>query len=353
MPIGSILISPNINSYYFSDADNNRLNVLGQADFQYQILPFQQRVLYLAKSLMTDPATVEFHNFNSSGGITHFPSLHLCDIGQNVIGGADAILNVAPAYKGHQVIDGNVWTDPFAGGDYPLISSLWNFLWSDLAAFITPDTPLSVYYLMVSVADKIYYSEPIYLRNSKLNDWDWEIGHPNTLQFRIQNKSNKSQNTNVVVSGWFNDWPTNTIPYFPEFVIRAEGYVRQMDMKVVNIGYLAQSYQQLLISGQQIPQQVLKLGELSTGVPYYMLQMITEALLSDQCLINNYWYKIWNPSSQTTPADLWKVKTDDCSPLIFANCPLTLGSYAQQAMVDPVPAPSTRFHDSAFDSFFD
>ena len=346
-----ITISPNFNSYYFSDSTNNGLNVLGQADFQHQILPFQYRTIYFAKSVMSDYVSLQFHIFFSG-----IPTLYLCDRHQNIITGATASLNSAPFYKGLQVVTGNTWDDPFTHYTYGLTSHMYNFQWSDLASYVTANTPLSVYYLMFEQVTggetSQIFSEPILLYNSTFDNWGNQDGQRNTLSFTAQYNANRAANTNVVVAGWYNDYPTSTQPYFPTFYTRCEGYVLPIDPKAVNFGYYMQNYIQNFQFGQQVPQKILKLGELSPGIPDYMLQIITEFLLSDQIIINGTWYKTVNQSSNTSPSDLWKSKRDDVSALLYANTVLSLGSLSQQAMVSPVPVPTGGIYDATFDATF-
>lgn len=337
-----------MSSYYFSTAINNGLNVLGNADFQHQILPFQARPIYLAKSIMTDNVTILFHTYDD-----HTPTLHLCDNHQNIITGADSILNAAPVFKGKQTIIGNTYTPPFTTTAYGLDSSLWNFNWTALSAY-TIGFPW--YYLQININGQILFSEPIYLQPSKYDVWQNQIGIPNTLMFSAQWFANKSQETNVVVSGWYNDYPTNTIPYNPVFYVRCEGYILEDDPLLIAIGYLRQQYEMNFITGQQVVRQVLKIGELGIGIPRYTQQMIAEMMISDRVCIHpdglNYQYKIWAPDAQTTPTALWKSKNDDNYPLIYSTLPITLGSNAQLAMVTPSPTPPARIFTDVFDLTF-
>ncbi len=344
-----ISISPNYNTYYFSMATNNRLNILNQSDFAHQILPFQFRSQYYAKAVMTDPVSLQFHTYYSGT-----PTLYLCDRHQNIITGATSLLNSAPIYKGLNVFPGNVWQDPFTLTDYGLTTTMFSFLWSDLSSYVTPD--VNFFYLMFEQIDggktEQIFSEPILLNSSKFDYWGNQIGQQNTLSFAAQYKSNRAGNTNVGIESWFNDYPTNLQPYFPTFYCRYEGFILPIDMKAVNFGYYMQNYIQNFQYGQQVPQRILKLGELSPGVPDYALQAVTEFLFADQLLINGTWYKTINQSSNTTPADIWKSKRDDISPLLYANTVLSLGSLSQQAMVTPLPVPTTRIFTDVFNTVF-
>lgn len=344
-----ILVSGWYNSCWFTEAINNRLNVITQSDFQHQILPFQQRVNYFQKSITSDLISLQFHINNGYTAL-----LYVTDIRQKVVAAID--LNAAPTVKGVQVITGNDYIDPFTSVVTPLRTWQWAFNWVDFIADLVPDKPDSIYYIKLVVndgsTDKEYYSEPILLRTSVLDYWDWEIGIRNTIYIEAQYNSNRAQNTNVVVGGWFSDFGAGPVPWVFQTAQRVEGYVLPMDMKAVNLGYLQQNYNQLFISGQQVPMRVLKIGELSTGIPDYLLQMVTELLLADTFFINGTWYKISGGSSQAAPADMWKSKRDDNYPLLYANTVITLGDIRQQAMKTPPLLLPDRVFTGEFDDTF-
>ena len=268
-------------------------------------------------------------------------------------------MNAAPIYKGSQVITGDVFPGLYGGGPAALKTTHWNFNLST-SPFSGVIIPGNIYYLQIvisasgGVTDTLF-SEPFYVYGSDYDYWGNQSLLRNSLFFNSKYKANRAANTNVVVSGWFSDAPTNTVPYSPSFTTRCEGYLIPSDMKLINIGYLQQQYQQNFITGQQVPQRVLKIGELSRGIPDYMLEKITEFLIADTCSITQdsstyFEYKLWNPSAQTSPTDFWKTKRDDNHPLITATAPLTLGSLAQQFLITPIATPPGRYHDASHDS---
>ena len=359
MAISSILISPNINTFYFSEAVNNGLNVLGQGDYQSQILQWQNRPQYLQKCLMDDTVTLQFHFFDSVGPT--LPILHLCDRWQNVITAADATLAAAPILKGLQSISGNTYTAD--GATYNLASIMWSFKFSGLSSWVTPDTPTDFYYIKLNVNAKEYFSEPIRIRTAKFDNYGNNVAFPNTLLFNSTYAANRAGNTKVVVSGWFNNYPTNSVPFNPNFYTRVEGSIMQDDPNLIAFEYLIQNYDANFISGQQIERQILMLGIASTGVPNYMLKMITEFMMADKTSVTMgafnrfgtplyYQYKIYNPNTGTTPATVWKVQREEGYPLLTATLPLTLGSSNQNAIVDPVPVPSSHIFTSVFTDVF-
>ena len=356
MLISSIVISPNLNTFYFSEAINNGLNVLNQADYQSQILQFQNRPNYFQKCTLTDPISLQFHTYFSGTSI-----LQLCDRWQNVISGADATLAAAPIWKGRQVVAGNAYE--YEGGSYGLTTTMWTFTFNDLLAYITPDTPTDWYYFKLTVYDKEFYSEPIIVRSDKFDKWGNNVAFPNTLLFNSTLVCNRAGNTNAVVSGWYNDYPTNTQPFIPNFYTRCEAALVPDSPDLIAIEYLMQNYDANFIYGQQYQKKVLSLGIASIGVPEYILQMITEFMLADKTSITMgiinvhgnslyYQYKLFAPESTTSPKAIWKTDRKDTYPLIRATLPIVLGSMSQTAMIDPVPTPSAHVFNSVFNSVF-
>lgn len=343
-----IVLSPAFNSLYFSEATNNGLNVLGQADFRHQIQPTQFPVNYFEKAVTTDLISLQFH---INQGYT--PTLYITDKNQKVIAAITATLNAAPFNKGAQTVTGNTYANPLTGVSTPLATFQWAFTFNDfIGSLTTPD----YYYVKLVVndgsTDKEYYSEMIFLNTSQKDYYDWETGQLNTIYFQGQYNSNRAQNTNVISGGWFNDFPTNTQPWVFQSAQRWEGKVDVIDMKAVNIGYLQQNYNQLFVTGQQVPMRMLSVGVNSLGIPDYGLQMVTEMILADRFFINGTWYKISNAGGGTAPNDLWKSSRDEVFPLLSANTVITLGDIRQQAMVTPTPTPGTRIYNGVFNGVF-
>ncbi len=350
---------PRPSSMYFSDAVNNNLNVLSQADLAHQqgqhMATYGMANTYLQKWVNSDPITIQMISNCSGSGLLE---ITLCDNYQNEItsGGITTALNIAPIFKGVQLISGDTFPGVYGiGAGIPLYRFMWNFI---LSTYTIPASPF--YYIKIRISDGItadvMFSEPFILYPATLDQWGNLANLRSSLLFTSQYKANRSQNTNIVVSGWWNDYPTNTQPYFPVFNQRFEGFILPDDPLAINQGYLMQQYQQSApIAAQQIPRMILKLGEASLGVPQYALEMITEALLADTLSITNYaplyyGYKLWNPSGQSTPTGFWKTKRDDSYPLLYASAPLTLGELSQQFMITPTPVPAGRYHDASHDS---
>lgn len=305
---------------------------------------------------MNDPISLQFHTYYSANSV-----LHLCDRWQNVITAADATLAAAPIWKGRQVVSGNTYESE--GASYGLTTTMWNFTFNDLSAWVTPDTPTDFYYFKLVVFDKEYFSEPILLRTARFDNYGNNVAFPNTLLFNSSYNANRAGNTNVVVSGWYSNYPTNTVPYTPKFYTRVEGAIMEDDPNLIAFEYLIQNYDANFISGQQIRRQILMLGVASIGVPNYMLQMITEFMMADKTSITMgaanrygvplyYQYKLYNPNTSTTPNAIWKINRIDGYPLITGTLPLVLGSSNQNAMIDPVPVPSAHIYNSVYSDVY-
>lgn len=228
-----------------------------------------------------------------------------------------------------------VYTNPVTGAMTELMSSLWAFSFEDLAG-IVPDG--GVYYLRldnaIPSADTIqYYSEPLLVSNT----------HPDTILVQFTYNTNVAAK-NVVINEWFS---RDGSAYGPVFGIRAEGYVlpSKSGPKGINIGYFQQGYNPIQIKTQQKRFFDLHLGDISLGVPWYMLEMVTEALMADNVAIindadtNAYSYVLYNSGSGGSLTDIWKVKGSDVNPLLHASCNLMQRSDMQAAFVTPTPVP--------------
>lgn len=335
MPI-FITIRASTNSVYISDP--NGQPVLGQAPYGMQLQDWQFFQPYTQKALYTDEILIMVHTQPGTNCLAY-----ICDEQQHVIAGID--LTAPPYFKGKQTIPGNNDINPFDGTITALTTYLYAFKFGDFPGVITAD---GTYYIQVSnysgISNSVtFYSEPIYLRSE----------HPNTSLWQCSFNSNVSDNTNVVVSGWYNDYPTNSIGYSPIFTVRCETYILPIDPKVINIGYLKQSYDQVQINGRFKRMKTLKVGEISIGIPDYMLEILTAFLLSDNLWIDGIPYVVFNPSAQTALSDIWKSKRDENIMLLKASTVIMEKYEAQGAMRTPTPTFPTRFHEAEFESQFD
>ena len=342
----NIAIFPKCNSVSMTPAIPN-FNVLGQAPYADTIQDWQYPLPYSQKINFDDQLSIQVHVANPVALITYAnPKLYVCDYQKNVIGTID--LNTTPILKGYQVLPYNNYIEPNTGALYPLLSAMWSFKFSDLdfvgdyggiyyLELVTQDYPTARTNTLTS-----FFSEPLFVDTS----------HQFTKQFQFSYNTNNSLK-NIVVSGWFDDYPTNANPYSPIFSQRSEAYINKFSPKVVNIGYDQQQYQAKQIKTQQIRSWKLLVGEISLGIPYYLLEMLTEALLADNVTIDGYSYILDSKTHNTTPSDLWKMRDADVVPLVFGECALMERYNSQSALVTPTPSAYGRIFTSEFDTTFD
>ncbi len=341
----AIAIFPLSNSVAFSPASNNGLTVLRQDNYANCIQGWQTQLPYVQKVVNTDLLTIMVHTQETQNA--NVASLLVCDQNKQVV----AVVNF-PYLKGR--LGGlTTFTDPVTGATVGMLSSLWAFRFSDLAGDI-PDG--GVYYLRVDNAleDGVtvvqYYSEPLLVSNT----------HPDTLLFQFTYNTNNAAK-NILIGQWQDGFPGPYPPYGITFGIRAEGYIlpSMSGPKGINIGYFQQGYNPVQIKTQQKRFFDLHLGDVSLGVPWYMLEMVTEALMADNVAImrdgdsNAYPYVLYNGGSSDSLTDIWKVKGSDVNPLLYASCNLMQRSDDQNAFVTPTPVPiGGRVFDGTFDGVF-
>lgn len=359
------------NTLYISDQEG--LPVLGQSPYGvHGIQRWQFPAKYYQKLLFSDNIVIQMHtqyavSLSGTSYVCPAPKLYLCDyydpntgsfhvVGatvNNTTSGSSINLNAAPYLKGAQLILGNDYIDPYSGSVDPLKSYMWAFNFEDLS-LDTPGNEGAVFYLLFdNISYETYptevhqylFSEPFMVRESKLN-------YSPTLYIESGYNANVSSDKNVVITNWYNDYPTNTEVYSPVFTKRVEGYIIDFDPKAVNVGYLQQMYDQQQVFTQQKRMKILKVGELSLGIPPYLLEMVTTAILSDMWTVDRYSYICFNPSSQNTLSDMWKTQRDDNRTLLFANTPIMERYSAQGAIVSPTPNMFGRIFTGEFDDVF-
>lgn len=341
-------------SIAFSPAIPTGLNVVGQASYSQvnaSRRSWQNGTPYSQKALFTDNILIQVHTQLYTGASGNYPKLYLCDGYGSVISGID--LNSAPYLKSVQHVPGNSYVDPFTGVSVPLNTTTWVFNFADFPMQI-PQTGYKYYFLrmdnVISSGDPTIsnYSEPILV----------SANHDTTMLFQFNYNTNIAKK-NIIVSGLYDDFPTNSVTYTPTFALRCEGYIKDMASKVINIGYAQQGWEQRQIMTDQKIMFELRAGEGRLGIPYYMLRKLTEAVLSDfWAVINNgdtaaYSYIVFNNGSSTALTDLWKIKESEGLPLIFANCILQERDESQQALVSPPTDYFARIHDGTYDPTYD
>lgn len=344
----NVALFPDCNSVPFSPDEPTFPGLVTQDSYANTIQDWQAELPYLVKVGMTDTVNVLVHtNFFSFFPI-YSPTLSILDKYKNVISTIN--LNIAPYWKGWQFIGTNILVNPYNKTDIiPLQTNLWSFSFADLML------EEGTYYLQLrnnnqfdSANYQYYTSEPMSVMNS--------FDDTNLISFTYNTNNFKK---NIIITGWFQDYPTNTSPFNPVFSQRIEGYMIPIPPKVINIGYQQQLYQQLQIQTQQLQFWKLTVGEVSIGIPFVMLTLITEALLADIVYINiqpntnaGYLIIIYNPQGSSQTADLWKVKTADLNPLLFGEIVVMTKYNSQRAFITPGPPVSGRLHGPEFNNLF-
>ena len=361
-----ITLFPSINSVYMSDPTG--LKVLGQSPYgvygiQNWMYPaqYQSKVCFSDEMNFTvhiqgdDPSHQNSHAFfylldyydpitgnYRIAGTTNYQFVGSATYNSPTVGAID--LNTAPYLKGIQQIVGNNYNNPLSTDNgTPLKSYMWSFSFSDLGI-----STAGTYYLMMM--NKLHliapntdtytptFSEPMQVKSV------W----PNTLLFQSQFATNKADNWNLVVTGWFNDYPANTQTYTPVFLNRCEGYIIDKDPKAIQVGYMQQSWQQLQTFAKLVRMKSLQVGELSTGIPPHILEGVTAQVLADTYYINGYPYINYNTSNSTQLGDLWKSRRpNDAYPLLYATTQIMEKYQGQGAIVTPPPPVPTRYFDPA------
>lgn len=342
--MATITLFPPSTSVAFYPAIPSGLNVLGQASYLQTIQNWQATIPYWQKIASDDELAILVHTQASLATPITNPKLYICDQYLNEISAID--LSLAPYNKGTQFVSANTIINPYTQSLNYLLSTLWVFKFSDFTADLGDS---DFYYLRLdnynqdtATVATVCYSEPLLVRAT----------HDNTLKFDFNYNTSNAQK-NALISGWYDDYPTNTIPYSPVFSQRCEGYIYPLDIKALNIGYLQQSYLQNQLRTLQQRTWTLKLGEISTGIPDYMLEKVTEVMLADNVTIDGYPYILYNPSSSSNLADLWKVRgAGDAAPLRYAATAIMEKTDAQKALFDPVPYSFGGIFTGVFDGTF-
>jgi len=353
-----ITLLPPINSVYISDPTG--LPVLGQSAYGvYGIQSWMYAAKYQSKICLDDPLNITAHVQGDTVGFQNSDAkLYLCDYYDPISGdyrvygasiynttaGSSIDLNVAPFFKGKQQIAGNNYINPLSDDDgIRLKTFMWAFSFTDLG-ISSADT----YYLLL--VNKLHldrlstdtftpcFSEPMNVRAS------W----PDTLLFQSQFATNKSGRKNVVVTGWFNDYPANTQTFTPIFCNRCEGYVIADDPNVILAGYPQQMWNTIQTYSEQVRAKTLAIGELSIGIPPHMLEAITAQVLADTFYINTYPYILPINATSTQKSKLWKSRRPNAAyPLFYAGTALEEVNAGQMAIVTPPPPIPTRYFSPA------
>ena len=289
-----------------------------------QVQDWQDKsLLYNQKFMMDDTITIMMHTSVSDpyNPATDNPKLYLCDANGKVLTAYTTALASAPIYKGYQFIAGNNYLSD-SGSVTPLVTSLWMFSFTDLGITIG-----GIYYLKLvtftnpATIAQVLYSEPILVSNMALE----------TRLFEYKYNSNSAIN-NFVLGGWYDDYPTNTMPTQVYFNLRVEAFKTALDSKALLIGYKQQSYNPVQINTILKRAWTLHIGDISLGVPEYMIEKVGYAITADKWIFDGYGYILPFDGSSTQLTDLFKIQETDVNPLRTATVPIQEQSDSQRAL---------------------
>lgn len=346
----SLLQEAAANSVKFNQKEWNGLSYMGQAAYFNTFQDFQSDIStqpYVQKVTFDDVLTFQMHvpvgppfDLDPGWGISFPPKLYICDQYGNQL---TPDLNVAPYFKG-VLSNGNTDTDLISGAVTTLQDATWAFSFGTFFAYIANTVP-AIYFLRLdeyslnadnTTGDLVsYFSEPILV-----NKW-----HANTQIFISSYNTNNKQ-YEVVAGGWFNDWPANTVAYNLSFGVRAESYCipSRTGPKGVNIGYKQGQYRQVQNqTNMLLPIYDLHIGEVSLGVPWYMVDKLSACIYADNFALltmgdtKPFGFIVYNDNSGSSPADIWKMSGGDVDNLFRAS--VVLQQLQSRGLYSPLTPP--------------
>lgn len=315
------------NSIKFFDINSepNSVNNFGQFQWGYEnsLMDWQTEKPYQQKATFEDTQTLEIHIQDNGLGV-FAPELYLYDINDEVV----AYLSVPPYLKGVQQNTNNKYTpivDGVAGTPIQLNSALFQFQFQQ---FLTAATDSGIYYLKLinigafGLAQREYKSEPIMVYDH----------HPNTVVIKAKNNTNRaSQNT--LVDNWTD---LTDVPYF---YMRVEGMINQYKPKGTYIGFLQQAYEAVQLNAQNYRTYIFKLGDISMGIPAYVLEAVSELLIMDYFEIDGKPLIYDLDGTDSAPKISWKVTDPEASQLQWAEWGVRDRYNSQNAYYEQVPLP--------------
>lgn len=237
-----------------------------EASLQDSLLCWQQQNTYAQKKIFPELCTVMVHTQAWTGAALPYPDLDVLNSRMETI----ANLSVTPFTAGAQQVSGNVDYDAETNTTTQLNSYLWQFQFSQ---FLSSITDSGIYYLRLSnnsadgAAVEKYLTEPIIVYG---ND---ATAFPSCMLFQSRNDTNRASQA-TLASGWDND-------FIPTFQHRVEAHRRAYSPKGIYISMLEQEYQPLKLNAQNYRSFTLDIGGQSQGIPDYLYEKLSEAVITD------------------------------------------------------------------------
>lgn len=333
VPVPIFAFSPKVSDFRFVLVnDPTPANYLTGGIYQFDqklfgesAMPWQLQKQYSIKRTFQDPCTVYVNtqaNFEGVPGV--YPDLIVIDECGNEV----QLLSIPPYIKGAQQIAGNeiVVVNPDTGlpETYQLDAFLWKFTFGD---FLTPSTQSGTYFLKMRVqaADsdvyQDYISEPIMVYNV----------FPNTVLIQGKNLTNRATQ-NVLADGWSDGLP-------PTFNHRVEGYPELYSPEGQYVNFLSGDFFNKQLTAQNWRTWKFSLGGMMQGVPYYMVEKISELFITDQWRINNKFFTISATTSEGVK-QMWEIKDPKTSGLVWGSIPIRERYMNENVTVVLTPTPS-------------
>ena len=367
--VNSIPFHPAINPRRSLDAMNN----YGTTNYIDSLLTWQTKLPYLNKRLFNDYITLQFKTqMNSAMDIYHSPvlytnfaKLNLCKskIGDKGYPVPDNIISTYTTALNGTSLSSSITKAPLSGTNFlwgvqranydnynnpidstqtPLVSYMYQFTASALGLNLLTDS--GIYFLRFDNYDvdggiQTWYSEPIlFYGNDALQTF------PLTLEFECANSINKND---IIIDNWFN----NTLHAQVVNTIRVEGTILELEFKGIYLGYLQQDWLASNTYTKSWKTWNLGIGNITSGVPSTMFEIITKIMEMDYVLINNnyYVYDVASGGSQS-PTSAWKVDKNRVKGLYRGSLPIRFMFDNEFYQGSPIALP--HIFDSTFDGVF-
>jgi hypothetical protein len=256
-------------------------------------MDWQMPKTYHQKKAFTDKCTI-IVNTRAIGPEPIYPDLVL--VGPS----ASYSISATTFGNGAQRISGNTLTDYNTGISYPADTFQWQFYPNEVTS------EAGCYYLEMIVygnaektVSRTFYSDPILINDV----------FPNCVLIESKYTVNR-QSEGVVVSGW-NDGLA------PTFQHRVEGFPLQYKPKANYISYLQQDYLNKQLNVNSWRTFVFKLGEISSGVPAYLVEKVSKAFETDFFKIDGKPF-VLDVDNSTGLQSLWENTDPEASNLMWS-----------------------------------